>query len=1162
MSTCVSLTNLHFSLGMWIQPIEIAPRQRGTTPGPMYEKPARRDAVCRIAERRCAGTVYAATGEDKPVGSADSPEVAAHEGAATHDFQALFEASPDVLLVLLPDAPRFTMVAATEARFLATHTTRETLGRSLFDLFPDNPDDPSATGAANLRASLERVLATRAPDTMAVQRYDIRAPDGKFETKYWSPKNSPVLSATGEVRYILHRVEDVTELVRATELGEELRGRTREMEREVILRSRELAQANSQLRDANARAGELDAAKTAFFSNVSHEFRTPLTLMLGPLEDALARADGALTGDTLAAVHRNAIRMLRLVNSLLDFSRLEAGRVQASFEPTDLAELTAGLAGSFRSLVESAGVALVVDCPPLQAQVHVDRAHWEKIVLNLLSNAFKFTFEGEIVVRLCEQGDRVELTVRDSGTGIPEHELPRVFERFHRVDGARGRSFEGTGIGLALVDELVKLHGGSVRVQSVLNRGSAFTVSIPTNGGRLPKDRVAASRADEGTRGAAPFVLESSRWIRPSAPPPASPDAARPHEESPDRQRILVGDDNADMRAYLADILGRDWSTHAVTNGVEALAAVESKPPDLIVTDVMMPVMDGFTLLRRLRTSPKTAQIPIIMLSARAGEEATLEGLDVGADDYLAKPFSARDLLARVRARLDAARARSSALRASETRFRHLAESGIIGIAVADAASRVLEANDAFLRMIGRTQEDLLAGEVAWGLLSANEPEALENPSAISTRAREGEYLRKDGRRTPVLVAVAPLDGGQSISISLDLTDRKRVEEQFRQAQKMEAVGRLAGGVAHDFNNVLSVILGYAQLIGADLTPDEPLRADIDEIRQAAERATELTRQLLAFSRQQVLEPKVLSLSHTVTGMEKMLRRLLGADIALTTLLEPALWNVVADPGQVEQILMNLAVNARDAMPEGGKLTIQTTNVELDEDYATVHHDVRPGAYVMLAVSDTGMGMDAQTQARIFEPFFTTKEKGKGTGLGLATVFGIVKQSGGHIWVYSEPERGATFKVYFPRVTGATLVTPSERPAPASIRGTETILLVEDDAHVRTLARNILRRHGYVVLEAANGGEALLICEQHGARIDLLLTDVVLPLMNGRQIAERLTSLRPELKVIFMSGYTDDAVLQHGLLDSGIAYIQKPLTPATLTQKVREVLDRTSGNGH
>ena len=395
-----------------------------------------------------------------------------------------------------------------------------------------------------------------------------------------------------------------------------------------------------------------------------------------------------------------------------------------------------------------------------------------------------------------------------------------------------------------------------------------------------------------------------------------------------------------------------------------------------------------------------------------------------------------------------------------------------------------------------------------------------------------------------------------------DLAERERAEKelhraeaQLRHAQKLEAVGRLAGGIAHDFNNILSVILTYAEVIADDAQASASVREEVGEIKLAGERAAELTKQLLAFSRQQVFDARQLDLNQVIGGIERMLRRLLDADIELVTLPSPELGRIKADSGQVGQVLMNLAVNARDAMPRGGKLTLETRNVEIVADSAEAHADVTPGSWVLLSVSDDGCGMDRETLSRVFEPFFTTKEQGKGTGLGLSTVFGIVKQSAGHIWATSEPGKGTTFKLYFPRVWSASAVfaAPVSEPPLTALRGTETILLVEDDEPVRVLARGILRRSGYVVLDAANAGEALLICEQHGAKIDLLLTDVVLPRMSGRQLAERLAITRPGMKVLLTSGYADDTTIQ-GILESGVAWLQKPLTPGSLTRKVREVL--------
>jgi nitrogen-specific signal transduction histidine kinase/CheY-like chemotaxis protein len=383
----------------------------------------------------------------------------------------------------------------------------------------------------------------------------------------------------------------------------------------------------------------------------------------------------------------------------------------------------------------------------------------------------------------------------------------------------------------------------------------------------------------------------------------------------------------------------------------------------------------------------------------------------------------------------------------------------------------------------------------------------------------------------------------------------KQLTEQLLQSQKLEAVGRLAGGIAHDFNNFLTAIIGYADLSLRRMLPDDPLRRNLSEIKRASDRAASLTRQLLAFSRKQVMQPKVIDLNSVITEIEKMLRRMIGEDVELRTVLQSELGSVKADPGQIEQVIMNLALNARDAMPTGGKLTIETADTYLDEAYARQHVMVEPGSYVMLAVSDTGTGMDALTREHIFEPFFTTKEVGKGTGLGLSTVYGIVKQSGGNIWVYSEIGSGTAFKIYLPRVPDNAEEykrLPTLRDLPT---GTETILIVEDEEMVRKLARSVLETSGYKVIEAACGADARVIGERNDEEIHLLLTDVVMPELSGREVANLLLTRHPEMRILYMSGYADDAIIRHGVLDEGTNFIQKPFSPHALALKVREVLD-------
>ena len=503
------------------------------------------------------------------------------------------------------------------------------------------------------------------------------------------------------------------------------------------------------------------------------------------------------------------------------------------------------------------------------------------------------------------------------------------------------------------------------------------------------------------------------------------------------------------------------------------------------------------------------------------------------------------------------------ALGHSEERYRGFFESDLTANYVSSPDGQVLGCNAAYARLFGYSCIEE-AMEHNLGSLYA-QPDGRETfLQPLRTQRRlDGfteELRRKDGQSLYVrLSAIGVFDASGELTeirgYIIDETDRRKVEGQLRQAQKMEAVGRLAGGVAHDFNNMLNVILGFAELARQRIPTSDPLHEEIVEIQRAGERVAGMTRQLLAFSRQQVLQPRVLNLNARITETVKMLSRLIGEDILLATMLEKDLGSVMADAGQIDQVILNLAVNARDAMPHGGRMVIETRNVELGEEYAKSHSPVLPGKYVMLAVSDSGIGMDRDTQEHVFEPFFTTKEKNKGTGLGLATVYGIVQQSGGHIWVYSEPGQGATFKVYLPRVAGAPEVAVvTEKPLTAE-SGSETVLLVEDEDLVRRLSRHVLESKGYTVLDACDGATALQVAKEFGQPIHLLLTDVVMPGMNGRELAGKLASSHPETRVLYTSGYADGAIVHNGVLEAGVAFLPKPHSVDALAAKVREVLD-------
>jgi signal transduction histidine kinase/DNA-binding response OmpR family regulator len=798
---------------------------------------------------------------------------------------------------------------------------------------------------------------------------------------------------------------------------------------------------------ANARAYEeerrraealaaIDQAKTAFFSNVSHEFRTPLTLMLGPLEDLLSRPHEGQPRDDhelIRVIHRNGLRLLKLVNTLLEFSRIEAGRVRARFEPIDLAAVTTDLASTFRSAMHHAGLAFTIDCDDLGAPVYVDRDMWEKVVLNLLSNAFKFTLQGGVTVRVRSSDGHALLEVRDTGIGIPASELPRVFERFHRIEAAKGRSHEGSGIGLALVSELVKLHGGDVVVESEDGRGTTFTVSIPFGTAHLPAQQIAAGEERPASSERRAYVEEALGWLRQDIREDIREDVRDDNREAAPGSRvdaadatgrILLADDNQDMAQYARRLLSDRWSVEIVTNGWEALRAARERRPDVIVTDIMMPELDGFGLLRELRADPALQSIPIIMLSARAGEEARIEGVAAGADDYLIKPFSARDLIARVDAQFIKARIRTLEQEHSR-RLVNLLMNAPVAIAILRGADHVYELTNAhYVRLIGgrevigkpiRAALPELEGQHLYELLDgvreSGEPFIGKSVRMVLNRGPlgEAEEVWFDFVYQPTFGGDGQVDA--IVVIAHEVTELARAKAQAEEANRHK--DEFLATLSHELRTPLNAVLGYTQMLRGGVIDAERLPGVLETIERNARMQEQLVSDVLDISRITTgklrLDVGPLDLAKVIeNAIETVAPAAAARGVTLQTVLDASAVPVAGDAHRLQQVVWNVLSNAVKFTPRGGRVQVSLRHTD---------------SHAEIVISDTGEGIAPEFLPHMFQRFKqgdgTLNRPQSGLGLGLAICRHIVEAHGGVITAASPGQgKGATVRVELPTTSG------------------------------------------------------------------------------------------------------------------------------------------------
>ncbi|HEX4341599.1 MAG TPA: ATP-binding protein [Polyangiaceae bacterium] len=958
------------------------------------------------------------------------------------------------------------------------------------------------------------------------------------------------------------------------------------------------AVAHEEERKQAAALAALDRAKTTFFSNVSHEFRTPLTLMLAPIQDMLALPDGSpLERHSVELLHRNSLRLSKLVNTMLDFSRIEAGRAEAVYEPVELSALTADLASSFRAAIERAGLTLVVECAPLPEPIFVDRDMWEKIVLNLLSNAFKFTFEGLIIVRTGLDSGGAFLEVRDTGTGISSEELPRLFERFHRVEGARSRSHEGSGIGLALVQELVRLHGGAIQATSREGAGTAFHVRIPRGDAHLPASQVRGARSRPPPRpGASAFVDEAVRWNSPGSGGPPS-DAAL-HPATTDRARIVIADDNADMRDYVARLLGERWNVEAVADGAAALASIQREPPELVLSDVMMPRLDGFSLVRAMRADAELRAIPVILLSARAGEEEAAKGLGAGANDYIAKPFSARELLVRVASKLAIARAvrESGAAEAAQRAklYRHFMQAPF-PVAIFKGPDHVIElANPSVLAAWGQGTNIIgmpllkaipaLADQPFMGYLDRvhrtgqtheGREERAEMPTGPGGSLVEAffNYVYAPLRDTKgdiegILLAAFDVTAQVRARYESDrafaLLKEANEERAFALAEATRAnvaKDEFLSTMSHELRTPLNAIIGWSTMLSSGAVTGDKVQRALETIERNARMQARLIEDMLDLAR---IEQGKVVLSVAPTEMVRVVEAALESvrpsaelkGVRLQPVLDSAAM-IVGDGDRLQQVVWNLLSNAIKFTPRGGRVQ---TRLRRDQ------------SYVELVVADDGQGIDTSFLPQVFDRFrqadAKTSRKTGGLGIGLAIVRSIVELHGGTVTAQSDgPGSGATFTVRLPiaplrahtAATAASDAAPSRPGAfehPTVLAGLR-ILVVDDEAEARELLRFVLEQCGSEVTLVDEPRKVLAAL--HDGEFDVLVSDVGMPEMDGymliRAVRELPTVKGGHLPAIALTAYARSEDRTQALRAGFDAHLTKPIEPAELIAVIAALVE-------